>query len=190
MDSTTGKRGSRRQVMASAWKWTCGVCTYQNDDGKPKCEMCQTIKGTSSRKNVHLKDKITEQQTELNRIQLQKQREANTSKPSKRTRESPPSSPPPPTITPKKTSSRNSHSRERKERQKEKDRAPDSSAISSNTGGIMQSGSPNPNSLIVRALKRIKAVDVQKSEVTSNGVTVPIWAFKSAAPTFGFNLPE
>eukprot|EP00040_Diaphanoeca_grandis_P041640 m.263228 g.263228 ORF g.263228 m.263228 type:complete len:179 (+) comp49360_c0_seq1:493-1029(+) len=177
MDSQESKnRSSRRAAFLSVtdMKWTCGVCTYQNNAGKPKCDMCQTPKGTSSRKNIHRKDALSEQQLELNRIkQANDREETKVAAAAKRPRETTPVSPA-------------SESKKSPSSHQSKAKAVSTLVVNKKE---KQENFPGPP-IVQRALKKLKAVDVRKTDVTVNASTVSIWAFKSAAPTFGFNLPS
>ncbi|ETN76848.1 Zn-finger in Ran binding protein, partial [Necator americanus] len=55
MSSTTSKKRVRKEDVAGfdecdAGSWECTVCTYRNRFEAFKCEMCDTRKGTSTRK--------------------------------------------------------------------------------------------------------------------------------------------
>lgn len=54
--------------------WQCAACTMHNELGSLKCSVCETPKGTQSRKNIHRRAAETEQEMELLRLEEQKRR--------------------------------------------------------------------------------------------------------------------
>lgn len=48
--STSSSRLSRQTRLEDSEHWDCSVCTYQNTPKAFKCQMCDTRKGTSTRK--------------------------------------------------------------------------------------------------------------------------------------------
>jgi hypothetical protein len=70
-DTTLDQLGTHRAKMSdpNRDKWECGACTFFNKRGLTKCEMCNTNKGSSSRKSSADKAFRQEQEVELARLQ-------------------------------------------------------------------------------------------------------------------------
>ncbi|KAK6765231.1 hypothetical protein RB195_025243 [Necator americanus] len=83
MSSTTSKKRVRKEDVAGfdecdAGSWECTVCTYRNRFEAFKCEMCDTRKGTSTRK-PRLNENVVQMQKVVQNFVVQQQEKAASS---------------------------------------------------------------------------------------------------------------
>ncbi|EPB77873.1 Zn-finger in Ran binding protein [Ancylostoma ceylanicum] len=78
--SGTGKKRVRKEDVTTfdecdAGSWECTVCTYRNRFEAFKCEMCDTRKGTSTRK-PRLNENVVQMQKVVQNFVVQQQEKA------------------------------------------------------------------------------------------------------------------
>jgi len=72
-----GEGGRKKRVKPDEGSWDCTVCTFHNTADAFKCLMCDTRKGTSTRKpklNSHLEEQVEQVVRQLSAHQTKKQR--------------------------------------------------------------------------------------------------------------------